>query len=171
LNVYSYIVSHDTGFAPNPFHDYCTLACCKPVIRRTASVGDWIIGLSPKKYGNDIVYVMRVTEKLSFSEYWKDKRFRKKRASMKSKDTTQHLGDNIYKPIGKKKYVQIPSKHSHPDGSENHKSKEHDLNGKYVLISDNFSYFGRNTKNLPKRFSDIIVARGHKRFECEERRH
>ena len=168
VNVYSYIVSHDTGFAPNPFHGYCTLACCKPVIRRTASIGDWIIGLSPKKYGNNIVYVMRVTEKLSFSEYWKDKRFRRKRANIKSKDPIQRLGDNIYKPILANKHLQMHSRHSKKDGSENHKSKEPDLNGLFVLISDDFSYFGGNTKILPKRFSEIIVTRGHKRFECEE---
>lgn len=89
VNVYSYIVSHDSGFAPNPFHDYCTIACCKPVIRRNACVGDWIIGLSPKKYGNEIVCAMRVTEKLSSSEYWKDKRFQRKRANMKSKEPIQ----------------------------------------------------------------------------------
>jgi hypothetical protein len=168
VNVYSYVVSHDTGFAPNPFHGYCTLACCKPVIRRTASAEDWIIVLSPKKFGRNIVYVMRVTEKLSFFEYWKDKRFREKRANMKSKDNIQLVGDNIYKPTHRNKYQQMPSMHSKSSGSENHKNKKHDLNGVSVLISNDFSYFGGNTKKLPKRFSDIIVARGHKRFEGEE---
>ena len=32
----------DYGFAPNPYFGYCTLATCKPVIRRCAGVGDWI---------------------------------------------------------------------------------------------------------------------------------
>ena len=36
MTVYSYIVAYDSGFAPNPFHGTCTLACCKPTIRRTA---------------------------------------------------------------------------------------------------------------------------------------
>jgi len=36
MKVYSYIVAYDSGFAPNPFHGICTLACCKPTIRRTA---------------------------------------------------------------------------------------------------------------------------------------
>ena len=30
MTLYSYIVKHDNGFAPNPFHGFCTLACCKP---------------------------------------------------------------------------------------------------------------------------------------------
>ena len=36
MTLYSYTVAADTGFAPNPFHGFCTLACCKPGIRRTA---------------------------------------------------------------------------------------------------------------------------------------
>lgn len=40
MKLFSYIVTHDAGFAPNPFWGYCTLACCKPAIRRTANVGD-----------------------------------------------------------------------------------------------------------------------------------
>ena len=31
--VFSYVVVHDTGFSPNPFHGLLTLACCKPLIR------------------------------------------------------------------------------------------------------------------------------------------
>jgi hypothetical protein len=47
MKLYCYIVTHDTGFSPNPFHGYCTLACCKPTIRRTAKEGDWVVGLTP----------------------------------------------------------------------------------------------------------------------------
>ena len=32
--IYEYVMTDDTGFAPNPFYGICTLACCKPVIRR-----------------------------------------------------------------------------------------------------------------------------------------
>lgn len=51
MHVYSYIVTHDTGFAPNPFHGVLTLACCKPAIRRAAEVGDVIVGLTPRVVG------------------------------------------------------------------------------------------------------------------------
>ncbi|WP_198140678.1 Nmad2 family putative nucleotide modification protein [Polaromonas naphthalenivorans] len=30
-----YLMTHDSGFAPNPFHGTLTLATCKPGIRRT----------------------------------------------------------------------------------------------------------------------------------------
>jgi len=62
MSVFSYIVTHDSGFAPNPFWGFCTLACCKPMIRKTAVRGDWIVELSPKKLGNRLVFVMEVTE-------------------------------------------------------------------------------------------------------------
>jgi len=32
--LYLYTMTYDSGFAPNPFHGICTLACCKPGIRR-----------------------------------------------------------------------------------------------------------------------------------------
>ena len=32
--LFSYVVATDSGFAPNPFFGLCTLACCKPAIRR-----------------------------------------------------------------------------------------------------------------------------------------
>ena len=48
MKLFSYIITHDIGFAPNPFFGYCTLANCKPVIRRTSKIGDWIVGISAK---------------------------------------------------------------------------------------------------------------------------
>ncbi len=42
--LYSYVVVSDHGFAPNPFHGYCTLANCKPRIRWRAQPGGWILG-------------------------------------------------------------------------------------------------------------------------------
>ncbi len=45
--LFSYTIPID-GAAPNPFHGMCSLAICKPAIRRTASSGDWIVGLGPR---------------------------------------------------------------------------------------------------------------------------
>jgi len=84
MKIYSYIIRNDLGFSPNPFWGVCTLACCKPIIRRTAEEDDWVVGMRGKglykklrlppttnpleEYG--IVYAMKVTEKLSFDEYY-----------------------------------------------------------------------------------------------------
>ena len=37
--LYSYVITRDYGFAPNPFGGICTLATCKPGIRNHAKVG------------------------------------------------------------------------------------------------------------------------------------
>lgn len=80
MALFCYIVTCDSGFAPNPFWGYMTLACCKPQIRRSAEVGDWVVGLSPKKSGNRIIYAMRVEEILPVDDYFKERRFQNKKA-------------------------------------------------------------------------------------------
>lgn len=84
---FSYVVDHDNGFAPNPFGGFCTLAKCKyrrkegqrRNIVELAKVGDWIIGTGGVKRESSghgtLLYVMRVDEKLTLVEYYKDNRF------------------------------------------------------------------------------------------------
>ena len=43
MRLFSYVVARDYGFAPNPFYEMCTLATCKPRIRKLLSV---VIGSS-----------------------------------------------------------------------------------------------------------------------------
>lgn len=43
-NIFRYIVAYDHGTAPRPYGGVCTLAICKPTIRKAARVGDWVIG-------------------------------------------------------------------------------------------------------------------------------
>jgi hypothetical protein len=155
-NLYSYVVVHDTGFAPNPFFGYCTLACCKPVIRRSAKRGDWVVGLTPKSNGNRVVYFMRIDEIAdSFDDYWEDRRFTRKKPRYDKSYVMRH-GDNIYEPTPDGAYRQLRSTHSDDD-------KDRDLRGKRVLISETFSYFGREAIELPPTLASLIVARGHKR--------
>ena len=83
VRIYSYVVRYDSGFAPNPFYDYCTLATCKPDIRRTAKVSDWVIGSASNgngvRRGGHLVYAMRVTETMTFDDYAADQRFEVKK--------------------------------------------------------------------------------------------
>jgi len=159
MRVFSYIVKHDTGFSPNPFHGYCTLACCKPAIRRTAKKGDWVVGLSPKKDGNRIVYLMLVDEpSKTFAEYWKDKRFTAKRPRHDN-GVLARCGDNIYEPRGSG-YCQLQSMHSN-EGLENLENKAHDLRGEFVLISETFAYYGSKPRDLPPQLTALVSGRGH----------
>jgi hypothetical protein len=86
MRLFSYVVHHDTGFAPNPHHGFCTLVHCKRKTKKRnivelAEEGDWIIGTGGKNKKlscgrNDcIIYIMRVDEKLPFAQFLRDRRF------------------------------------------------------------------------------------------------
>ena len=164
MNFYSYVVARDYGFAPNPFGPYCTLATCKPNIRRAASKGDWIVGTgSARCHGTtNLVFAMKVSEKLTFNEYWRDPRFLYKRPVLNG-SLKQTYGDNIYY-CKRGKWHQADSHHSNEDGSVNTYNLERDTSYPYVLISDHFFYFGRNAARIPKRFrgqsGECISKRG-----------
>jgi len=150
------------GFAPNPYFGYCTLACCKPVIRRKANVGDWIVGTgSVTNVGNNrLLYVMKVTEKMLFEKYAVDSRFHKK---IPSKGLVEERGDNIYYRDEHGEWQRRQAYHYSDD------QMQFDLSGTYVLISDYFFYFGRNAVKIPDEFKEIFKrGPGHKcKFSSE----
>ena len=158
--LYSYIVATDDGFAPNPFHGVCTLACCKPKIRTRngAQVGDYVVGLGAQDERWRIIYAMRITDKLTFDEYWRDSRFLAKRPKMPA-GGIESVGDNIYRwDSGRSEYRQARSLHSKSDGTENEEQKRHDTKGDdhWVIISDDFIYWGGQSPNAPPFHKDII---------------
>ena len=114
MKLYSYVVASDSGFAPNPFWGYCTLATCKPAIRRKAEKGDWIIGASSTRnvgHGR-LIHAMKITESpLSFDEYDTDRRFHKKKPKEHA-DLRYSRGDNIYYRDRKGAWKQRPSRHN-----------------------------------------------------------
>ena len=68
--LFSYKVAHDGGSAPNPFNDLCTLAICKPAIRRVAKKGDVILGLGcGEEEESRIVYCMVVDAAVPWAAY------------------------------------------------------------------------------------------------------
>lgn len=162
--LYSYVIVRDFGFAPNPFGEYCTLATCKPGIRKAALIGDWVIGTGSdsEKYnmGNRLIYAMRIDEKLSFSEYWNDTRFQNKKPVMNG-SKKQKYGDNIYSFDDMQGvFVQVDSHHSLADGSTNLKNFRKDISGIYVLLSKYFWYFGEDAPPIPEELISSIVKRG-----------
>jgi hypothetical protein len=157
--VFSYVVVHDTGFSPNPFHGLLTLACCKPLIRKTAQIGDIIVGMSSRS--ERVVYAMQVAEVISFDEYWADPRFQTRRPVMTGDPIVYRAGDNIYEPVADG-YRQLPSFHSNSDGSENAGLKRTDLSANRVLVGDRFTYWGRSGPALPEQLLFLAVGRGHR---------
>ncbi|KWH17503.1 hypothetical protein [Burkholderia multivorans] len=156
--IHSYVVRYDSGFAPNPFYGYCTLATCKPSIRRSAAVGDWVVGSGSNdrtvRRGGHLVYAMRVTEALTFDGYGADPRFAPKKP-FRHGSRKQSCGDNIYFRDGPQApWEQRDSFHSLPDGSLNANHVRRDTGVDRVLISNEFVYFGGEGPAFPQDLKD-----------------
>lgn len=166
--LYCYKMTHDTGFAPNPYHGVLTLATCKPTIRRCAAEGYWISGWAAnvvqgkkQKYTDKaqrLIFLAKVEKVISYKDYWEEteKVYSKKKQPTKSiekgkecfkscgnrivtkNDDIAFCGDNIYEPI-KGKNNEF-EQHENPHHGE--ANKAHDLSGKNVLICNDFYYFG-----------------------------
>jgi len=159
--IYIYVVDRDFGFAPNPFHGVCTLATCKPGIRRTAQVGDWVFGMggSRLKATGRCVFAMRIDECLTFDEYWNEPRFRAKRP-IRNGSRRMMVGDNIYNRRSlSAQWHQEDSHHSLPDGQPNPSNIANDTQTNRVLVSSHFVYFGSLAPTVP---SEILNAIGYK---------
>lgn len=174
--VYTYVIEHDFGLAPNPFGKYCTLAVCKPKIRKSSKlkIGDWVLGTGSKalekstgKKGllSKLIYAMQVTERITFNEYWSDPRFQYKKPRMNGSRVTM-FGDNFYHTDENGIWKQEDSAHSMQDGTCNHGHLKKDISGLNVLISEHFYYFGANAPTIPKEF--LVICKegiGEKKFE------
>ena len=168
MKLHSYVVARDFGFAPNPFYGMCTLATCKPNIRRVADVGDWVIGTGSSKNGKrgNLIYAMKVTEMITFNDYWESARFERKKPNMRGSKKLA-FGDNIYYQDSKDIWHQADSHHSHEDGTPNINNIRNDTKANRVLISIDFTYWGGSGPLIPIEFRnydgyDICAVRNHK---------
>ncbi|HGY9628799.1 TPA: hypothetical protein ACOJQA_000572 [Pseudomonas putida] len=156
--IHSYVVRYDSGFAPNPFYGYCTLATCKPNIRRSADIGDWVVGSGSNdrtvRRGGRLVYAMRVTEAMTFDEYGADPRFEYK-MPYRNGSRKQSCGDNIYfRAAPGAAWQQRDSFHSRPNGTLNPDHVTRDTGVNRVLISNDFVYFGGEGPEFPEELKD-----------------
>lgn len=136
-------------------------------IRATAEPGDLIIGMT--KRSERVTYAMKALSVINFADYWQGVRYEAKRPVHTSPTKLLRMGDNIYEPDGKGGFRQLPSAHSHPDGTEHAGKKEHDLDGFPVLVGDRFAYFGVEAQELPSSLAFLRVGRGHRcRFPVDQ---
>lgn len=157
--VFIYVVDRDFGFAPNPFHGICTLATCKPTIRRVSQIGDWVIGVGGArlKATGRMVYAMEVSNKISFNEYWDNPNYNDKKP-VRNGTRKMVVGDNIYH-YDNESWSQADSHHSNSDGTLNESNMKNDTQTDCVLISTNFYYFGAEALEIP---NEIIAKIGYK---------
>jgi hypothetical protein len=159
--VYIYVVDRDFGFAPNPFHGYCSLATCKPGIRRHAGVGDWVIGIGGARLNatGKCIFAMQISEKLTFNEYWSNPTYYDKKP-VRNGSQKMLVGDNIYcYDTAAKRWLQADSHHSHADGSVNVHNLAVDTKTDQILLSHYFFYFGKEAPVIP---SHILNSLGYK---------
>ena len=168
MRLFSYVVARDYGFAPNPFFGTCTLATCKPNIRRAAALGDWIIGTGSKTRGRQgcLVFAMRVSEVMTFNEYWLDKRFLQKRPNLRG-SLKQAFGDNIYFKDKRGRWHQQNSHHSDENGTPNEHNIQNDTQTDRILVGVDYAYWGGNGPCIDPAFRDyggydVCAKRNHK---------
>lgn len=167
MKLYSYIIKNDYGLAPNPFWEEITLNICKPKIRLSAEINDWVVGTGSKyvktksgetrNHSGRLVYAMRVTNKMSMCEYDKYclEKLKGKIPFIDKNECKRIVGDSIYD-------------YSHDNQPRlrkvihTEKDRKRDLSGKNTLLSTEFYYFGNRTERIPPEFSDIIKKeQGH----------
>lgn len=169
--LFIYVVSRDFGFAPNPFHGCCTLATCKPDIRKSAKVGDWIMGVGGSRLNavGRCLYLMEVSEILTFDEYWVDERFERKKP-LRNGSALMMVGDNIYHRKSEAgPWIQEDSHHSNPDGTPNETNMKTDTGSLNVLVSWQFYYFGLSAPQVPLGSIDYKNVRNYRKFTLNDK--
>jgi hypothetical protein len=171
--VFIYVVDRDLGFAPNPFHGVCSLATCKPLIRKKAQVGDWVIGVGGRRLNatGKCIYAMEVSQTLSFNEYWLAAEFRDKRP-VRNGTRVMMVGDNIYhRRAGNDEWHQLDSHHSLAAGVPNLLNVKKDTSVDRVLLSRKFYYFGASARLIPSGLLERLGfqnRQGHRIFDSQQ---
>ncbi|MHB9074203.1 MAG: Nmad2 family putative nucleotide modification protein [Desulfobaccales bacterium] len=152
MKICSYIMTSDTGLAPNPFWGYCTLAVCTPNhMGVKLSIGDWIMGFQSCKAGNKLIYAMRVTEeRINFDKYYNEGRFQAKKPDL-SGAWEKRCGDNMY-------FLEnnVWKQHEPVSYHNNPVDVAKDTKFPYVYVSEHFFYFGEKAIVIPAEFKKII---------------
>mgnify|MGYP006865008034 CR=1 FL=1 len=165
MRIFSYVVEHDLGFAPNPFFGVCSLAACKPEIRKRADLGDIVVGTGAARPGltNNLIYWMRVKEVCTFDEYWADQKYLRKRPQMNGSRMVRY-GDNIYHRDATGSFVQEDSFHSLPHGQTSVGNLNRDTRKTdRVLLASEYAYWGGSGPQVPAHLRHFIKkGPGHK---------
>ncbi len=176
MGLRSYKMTVDTGFAPNPYGRTLTLATCKPDMRKCVQEGEWIAGFtSSKMCGHKVgeerlVYLMRVAKKLHVRDYFSDPGFEDKIPDLDTNSREAQAGDNIYRPL-------VSNANSSEDFEQlenpNHVARDRkwDIDGEWVLVADEFYYFGKSAIALPGRMRPEVPL-GQSRYgqlTCSDR--
>ena len=153
--IYFYKLTVDAGGAPCVSGGLLSLAICKPMIRSSAKEGAWIFGFGSDQMSNRLIYIAKITEKLTDGKYYCDSRFRKR-------------PDFIYCWNNDRLEWRVGAKFHGPDDASRDVGAFPYHRKANVLISDNFRYLGCNgTADYKDRYRHLaaVIARlrrGHR---------
>jgi len=97
-----------------------------------------------------MIYAMQVTDKMAMYEYeeWAREHRPEKVPSRGSSDPRRLVGDAIYD------FTEAPPR-TRP-GTHDDSHRNHDLSGKYALLSEHFYYFGDHPIALPEHLQGLV---------------
>jgi hypothetical protein len=149
VRVHTYVIATDAGSAPNYDRPFVTLAVCKPRIRKKAEIGDLVLAFAGKQVNpfepHSVVWAGIVSEKMTFADYWNDRRF-----AGKKPDRSKHP-DNFYRPVdGGLQWV--------PNDIHDVGAADHDTGGKYVLGFSRSWQFGAHGPLMPSEYGLRMVG-------------
>lgn len=130
--IYAYKLTCDNGGAPCIFRNLLSLSICKPRIRTSAQIGDWVLGFGGKsnpQLRGRLIYVAQITSVEDNGEYYAKEQYRGR-------------PDCIYQrtPAG---YKYVEGSHYHdPEDIEHDLGAEPRFERARVLMSRRFCYFG-----------------------------
>lgn len=159
--LFSYIVKNDGGAAPNPYYGVCTMTICKPKIRKTAKVGDWVFGTGGKSskcndgkihdLSNKLVIAMKVTGVLTIKEYYEfcKEHLPEKIPNWLDNDWRRKVGDCLYHYDENGVFRSVKGIHLQ-------KGQKRDLSGVNTLLSTEFYYFGEKAVGVPEHLNKLV---------------
>ena len=151
----TYVVTKDTGLAPNPYWNFCTVAVCTPNRQHARlSRGDWIVGVLSKRRGHRFLYSMEVQEVLDRDKYFRDIRFERKKPNLRG-NWRERCGDNFDSRAEDGTWIQHRNRfHLGP------KYLAKDTRHSDVFVASRFWYLGRSATPIPEIFASLIGGRG-----------
>jgi hypothetical protein len=145
--LFVYRIVTDSGTAPHISNGYLTLTLCKPGIRKSAKVGDYVLALVALQHGRitgagedryyKAAYLFRVTEQVLMDDY---EDWCKIHAQSKICTEDYFNGNCQYNRSG-----------AHRVGPHNVSHRNRDLSGKFSIISDHYAAW---TSTKPYTLSD-----------------
>lgn len=148
MRVWSYVITTDSGAAPNYDQPAVTLAVCKPRIRRSAQIGDLVMafnGATLARNPHSVRWAGIVSEVISLDEYWRDRRFDGKRPGRSA------APDNIYRLEGET-WIQVPN------STHDSRNVQTDLSGANALVFGEVWHFADKAPELPPAFDLRVTA-------------